>query len=78
MKITQFVFEGNKAYSTRYFDGSLYYMIRNRDTGEYFEFEIPIGIETQGATFRSEEKALLLMRWIRKAIETDTMKPFIV
>lgn len=61
MKITDHV-KGRSTFQ-HYRAGYLYY---KTDTG--FEFTIPIS-DTNEATFPAEEKSLLLMRWIRKAID---------
>lgn len=44
-----------------------YYIIVN---GVKYMFEIPLN-ETNGGTFKYEDKAIFFMRWIRKAIENN-------
>jgi len=73
MNIKDFVYTTSLCHFNRYFDGSLYYRVRLVGTNDWYEFEIPIA-DTTGATFDRDIKALLLMRWIRKAIENKTLK----
>ena len=47
-----------------YIDGNLWYATDNG-----FKFPIPID-DTKGACFNKEHKAITLMRWIRKHIDT--------
>ncbi len=60
--IKEMVRDGRLVRFTRYFDGNLYY---RTETG--FEFPVPLE-DTRGATFMAEDKAILFMRFIRKAI----------
>lgn len=60
---------GNKAFFSRYFDGCLWYKVVALDGGiSSFEFPVPIS-DIGNATFHAEEKALLLMRYIRKHLD---------
>lgn len=47
-----------------YIDGNLWYVT---DSG--FKFPIPMD-DTRGACFNREHKALTLMRWVRKHVDT--------
>jgi hypothetical protein len=69
MKIADLIKDNTVAFN-RYRKGFLYYTI-------IFEkeiYEFPVEIEDIGdATFNSVEKAILLMRYIRKAIDEKTL-----
>jgi len=78
-KIKAMVGENNAAMFTRYFDGQLWYAVSYFDEEQYiaqgwqngwvnFEFPVPIA-DIGNATFHHREKALLLMRYIRKHLE---------
>ena len=69
MNVKDLVANGNKAFFTRYFDGKLWYKVVALDGGVLaFEFPVPIS-DIGNATFQAEEKALLLMRYIRKHMD---------
>lgn len=71
MIVSNFVKNNNYATFSRYRKNYMYYTVAAY-TGEVFEF--PIDIQDLGdATINYKEKALLLMRYIRKAIEDNTM-----
>lgn len=75
MDIKEFVIGGRKAYFDRYQGGFFYYrvtVIRGYEHTVY-EFSIPREDLGPGATINNEEKALTLMRWIRIALEANTM-----
>lgn len=59
------IVKGKNAHVTSYSDGQLWYK-----TDDGFEFPVPVGDinEVGNATFKSTEKAILLMRYIRKHI----------
>lgn len=61
--ITEMVRDNQKATFQYYRDSDLWY---RTETG--FEFPVPIA-DVGTATFNKEEKALLLMRWIRKHLK---------
>lgn len=65
---------GNFAYFSSYRNNIFYYNIdlETDTTVITFQFIIPLE-ETAGATFNAREKALTLMRWIRKAKETGEL-----
>jgi len=52
-------------------DGKAYYQIIVEDT--VYEFPIPIN-DIGNGTLNVEEKGILLMRWIRKAMESQEMR----
>ena len=54
--------DGKKVYFQFYRSGKLYY---KTECG--FMFEVPIS-DAGDACFNAEEKAILLMRWLRKAV----------
>ncbi len=75
-KLKAMIAAGNTVRFTRYFDAQLWYEVRYRDpdntTGgealERFEFPVPIS-DIGGATFLAEDKAALMMRYIRKHLD---------
>ena len=68
MNIKELV-KNQNAHFVFYRDESLFY-----ETDNGFQFSIPIA-DAGSATFNSEEKAILLMRYIRKHIErTDSAR----
>lgn len=77
MKVIDFVRDRDKlAYFNRYRCGIFYYRISimNNFTMDTCTYEFPIPVEDLGeATLNHEEKAILLMRYIRKAIDDKTM-----
>lgn len=68
-KIKDMVNHGKRVTFTRYRKGHLYYV-----TECGFEFPVPIE-DTGDATFNSDEKAMLLMRYIRKHLAECTGTP---
>ncbi len=73
MKVTDFVYNNNLAYFRRYFDGNFVYEVEMKDTGDTYEFLIPIE-DTKGAAFLDIEKSVNLMRWIRLGLENKTIR----
>lgn len=79
MNIKDMVINENMAMFDHYFDGALWYRVewiekdgieKNGSYGKDREFLFPVPIEDIGtATFKNEEKALLMMRYIRKHLE---------
>ncbi len=61
--------KGRRVQFSRYRKGYLYYTINDRSDADLIRtFEFPVPIEDVGdATFGSTEKAILFMRYIRKA-----------
>ena len=70
MKIIDIVKDNNMAYFSHYCGGNLYYTVKvNNDT---YLFNINTDPNEVGvAVFSNEMKAVTLMRWIRKCIETE-------
>jgi len=74
-KITELVRE--QARFEYYRDNIMYYSVQEFHFEPRWVFQIPIGKETKGGTFNKTEKAIHLMRFIRKAIEDKTLTPFV-
>lgn len=71
-KIKQMVRNENMAEFEHYFDGSLWYKVVYMDDNlnpKSFSFPVPIN-DIGNATFNRVEKALLMMRYIRKHMKT--------
>lgn len=78
MKVTDFVKNSREAEFFYYRKGFFYYMIHLTDVedslGEYDTYVFPIPQEDLGdASLYKKEKAIHLMRYIRKAIDEGTM-----
>lgn len=71
MSIKQMVRDDNIAEFAYYRDGSLWYEIRYmNDHMDMSEFKFPVPIEDIGnATFGRTERAMLMMRYIRKQLK---------
>lgn len=63
MNIKDMVRDGKKAKFTHYKQGEMWYV-----TEDGFEFPVPIN-DTGDGVFHRQEKAMLLMRYIRKHLE---------
>lgn len=72
MKITEFVTKENAAYFSHYRQGNLFYNIRRDKTVEYYQFAVPID-DLKDATINMSEKSIMVMRYIRKAMEDETL-----
>lgn len=72
MSIKQIVRDGNFAEFEYYIDGNLWYSVTyHTDTGNILIFKFPVPISDIGnATFNRVEKAILMMRYIRKHHKT--------
>jgi hypothetical protein len=57
----------------RYADGNLTYSVQNPIDGNDYEYDIPVR-DTKGGVFEMETKSIYHMRWIRKSIETKTLR----
>jgi hypothetical protein len=68
--IKDLVAPGNVAAFVKYHDGQLWYEIwlSGKDTPEDFQFPVPIS-DIGNATFLSQDKAILFMRYIRKHMD---------
>ena len=66
--IKEMVKDGKKVRFTRYRQGHLYYQ-----TEDGFEFPVPLS-DAGDATFLAEDKAMMFMRYIRKALVTSSDK----
>ena len=60
------IVKGNQAHFSHYRAGHLYYNIQVE--GEAFSFPVPIE-DVGDATFLKQDKAIIMMRYIRKALE---------
>jgi len=72
MDIKDFVVKDNMAYFDSFRAGVFYYTIYKVNSDIGYQFQIPIE-DTAGATFKAEEKAITMMRWIRKSIQDNTL-----
>jgi hypothetical protein len=73
LKVTDFVSKDNNTEYDSYRAGFFYYnVIKLNGASLTYQFQIPIE-EVGNATLKSEEKSVTMMRWIRKAIENNTM-----
>jgi predicted ABC-type transport system involved in lysophospholipase L1 biosynthesis ATPase subunit len=72
MKPIDFVKNDNLAYFRRYRKGILFYSVQKLDSLDLYEFPVPVE-DLGDATVESTEKALFLMRYIRKAIDEGTL-----
>lgn len=66
--------KNNFVYFEKYRQGNLYYSIINPLDNKVYMFPVPI--EDVGlASLMKEDRALIFMRWIRRAIENKTIVP---
>jgi len=65
------IIENNTAQFSFYQEGKVYYSISVEN--DMYEFPIPIEEVGTGVLLR-DEKAIYFMKWIKKAIETETMR----
>ena len=72
MKIIDVVKNDNMAYFNHYCGGNLYYTVNVED--DIFLFSINTDPNEVGsAVFSDKMKAITLMRWIRKCLESEEM-----
>jgi len=71
MKITDYVYKGNTAEFSHFRAGYLYYTVSPKE-GPLRLFPVPVE-DLAGATVTRVEKAMTMMRYIRKAIEDGTL-----
>jgi len=73
MKITDFVNKENICSFLYYRQGYMYYKVASNILGAY---KFPVPVDDLGeATINNEEKSIFLMRYIRKAIDDNTIVP---
>jgi len=72
MKPIEFVKDNNNAYFRYMRQGIMFYSVQRLGTTEFYLFQVPIA-DLGDATINNTEKAMLLMRYIRKGIEDGTM-----
>ena len=65
------IVKGNKVYFSYYRTGNLYYSVEVDE--KKYEFPVPIS-DTGEASFENEDKAMLYMRYIRKALDDGSFK----
>lgn len=73
MNIIEFIKEKNKVYFQYFRDGNFFYSVHRYGTNEYYHFPVPLD-DIGTATMENQDKALLFMRWIQKAIKDQTFK----
>lgn len=63
------IVKGNQAYFSHYRAGHLYYEVKVNEQ----KFSFPVPLEDIGdATFLAQDKAIIMMRYIRKALTEGT------
>jgi len=72
MEVSEFVYAGNDCIFRRYRNGNFFYEVERKNTGDIYEFPIPIE-DITGVTLLDKEKSVHLMRWIRGSITNKTM-----
>ena len=65
------IVKDNFCHFQKYRKGNLYYRVMIYGNGEVYEFPVPTE-DCGDATFPSSDKAILFMRYIRKAIDDGT------
>lgn len=73
MDLKELIKNDNTVRFSFYRAGNLYYTVKDIKNGNYFRFPVPIS-DVGDATFLSEDRAMLFMRYIRKAIEEKTIE----
>ena len=71
MNISDYVYKGNLAEFSHFRSGVLYYTVQDK-LGNRKMFTVPVE-DLDGATVNRTEKSMALMRYIRKAIESETL-----
>lgn len=71
IKVTDFVTEGNFAVFNSFRANIFYYSIPHKTSLKLYQFQIPLE-DIEGATISYREKAITMMKWIRKSIENKT------
>jgi len=61
----------NKVEFHRYYQGNFYYRIREPFTKVSYQFKIPME-DIMGTVLLREDRAIVFMKWIRKAINNNT------
>ena len=72
MNIKDFIFTGSTCAFKYYRAQHAYFQVYNITDKRMYTFPVPLD-DVGNGTLHSTEKALTLMRWIRKAIEDGTM-----
>ena len=70
MKITEFIDRTNTAHFSYYREGYMFYRVRRLGTTEWYQFAIDTK-DLGTATVNHTEKAITLMRYIRRAMQQD-------
>ncbi len=71
MNIINFV-KNNVATLARVRHGVVYYNVTDTSSNETYQFPVPL-TDIGDATLEATEKAMLLMRYIRKALDENTL-----
>ena len=71
MNIKDFITKDNIAHFDSFRAGIFYYNIYKSNPYEGYQFQVPIE-DISGATLKSEEKSITMMRWIRKSMTDKT------
>ena len=70
MNITSFV-KNNTVSFSRLRHGVVYYNVKNTETQDMYQFPVPLE-DIGDATLEATDKAMMFMRYIRKAMEDNT------
>jgi hypothetical protein len=71
MDIKDFVTAGNFTQFDSFRAGIFYYTVSHRISLERYQFQVPLD-DLGGATLKSREKSVTMMRYIRKSMEDKT------
>ena len=71
--ISKMVKDDKMTFFDRYQDRKLVYKILNPMDESWYYYDIPLE-DTKGGTFRRDEKAIYHVRWIRKAITSNSFR----
>ena len=72
MKPIQFVRDNNQAFFQYFRQGYFYFKVEDLDHNQPYLFQIPLA-DLGDATLNTVEKAIHLMRYIRKGLDDGTM-----
>ncbi len=71
-KLTDFINRDNNCYFQFYRKGFMYYSVHKIGTPEYYIFPVEVS-DLADATINQMEKSSMMMRYIRKALEENTL-----
>jgi hypothetical protein len=75
IKITDFVNKDNLCHFQFYRKGLMYYSVKKIQSIDHYIFPVEIS-DLADATINNSEKSLMMMLYIRKAIEDNTLTKF--